>query len=226
MPVSSTTAAPTSTTPVETTPKATSAGSTPFPYPSPSPTQMTWTADNGEAINSAAHQTSYTDPATATTEPQCTAAADSYISAAIDGHNAKRAEHQANPLIWDESLSCIAQRQAATCIFDHLMYVNGGGYGQNLAGGTGTTIDDSIAMWYGEAPEYDSYYGQSNPPFVAGHFTQMVWASTTSLGCATHSCDGSVGTFTGELTVCNYYEFGNMGGAYAENVLPASGSDW
>lgn len=222
---------------------------------------MTWTAgNNGETLNSAAHSTPYADPATATVEPQCTAAASDYIKAALDGHNEKRKEHQvsrtmdkkvaqeeasclfptfpltlcpfdlhvvdyfpmqANAVVWDENLSCIAQRQADTCVFDRLMYVNGGGYGQNLAGGTSTTITDSIEMWYGDAAQYDSYYGQSDPPFVAGHFTQLVWASTTSIGCATKSCDGSTGTFVGELTVCNYFVFGNMGGAYKENVLPA-----
>lgn len=180
-----------------------------------------WT---GEPVNSAAHTTSYADAPEPTVEPRCTAASSDYSKAAIDGHNAKRAQHQAGALVWDDNLSCIAQRQAASCEFDHLMYVNGGGYGQNLAGGSGTTIGDSVEMWYGEVDEYASYYGQSDPPFVAGHFTQMVWVGSTSLGCATHTCDGSTGSFTGDLTVCNYFEAGNMQGDYADNVLPASGS--
>ena len=82
-----------------------------------------------------------------------------------------------------------------------------GGYGQNLAASSPTaSISQHISdYWYnGEAQLYIPYYGQSNPPnLAAGHFTQIVWKGTGSVGCATIDCRrSSLGMW---YTVCNYY---------------------
>ncbi|KAK3726157.1 hypothetical protein LTR37_000305 [Vermiconidia calcicola] len=223
-------------------------GNLPFPYPSghtsvgdwdwsySAPTQMTWTAPTG-AFDSSAHRTSYVlsdengvaTSTTTTKESACTAVPESYKKAALDPHNEHRAKHSANPLVWDDDLACIAQRQAESCVWNHLTYVSGGGYGQNLGGGA--DITGSVDMWYSEAPNFDPYYGQANPggDFGSyGHFTQMVWAYTTSLGCATFDCgsgkEGVPNSATGDLTVCNYFAGGNMGGFYGVYVLPESGA--
>ena len=116
---------------------------------------------------------------TTTTEAACTAAPDSYQKSVVDTHNEMRANHTANPVVWDDKLACIAQRQAKSCIWEHLTYVDGGGYGQNLAGGSGESIEEGIVSWYSEAPNFDGYYGEQNPggDFGSyGHFTQLVWA--------------------------------------------------
>ena len=52
-----------------------------------------------------------------------------------------------------------------------------------------------------------------------GHFSQIVWAASTSVGCATFDCNAqglaNVASDTPKyFTVCNYYPEGNMGGQY------------
>jgi len=66
-------------------------------------------------------------------------------------------------------------------------------------------------MWYDEVdnPGYDF----NNPGFSAGtgHFTALVWKSTTKLGCGV----------SGMYVVCHYCETaGNWRGAFRDNVLP------
>ena len=54
---------------------------------------------------------------------------------------------------------------------------------ENLAAGTGDyTITQGTQAWEDEASAYDP----NNP--VASHFTQVVWKSTTQLGCAVVTC--------------------------------------
>jgi hypothetical protein len=102
----------------------------------------------------------------------------------------------------------------------------GGGYGQNIAN-TGSTASDESSkdpnalvaavisnMWYNdEVPVFlPEYYGLPTPPmgnFVKwGHFSQVVWKSTTSVGCATQFCSSGTEIFpapsSGWFTVCNY----------------------
>jgi hypothetical protein len=81
-----------------------------------------------------------------------------------------------------------------------------------------TSVDPSAVCvaatdaWYNEVGQYD----WSNPGFSmeTGHFTQVVWRGSTSVGYAVAS--GPYGTFV----AAHYVEHGNMSGAFEENVLP------
>ena len=186
-----------------------------FGYSYSAPTQTTWTPDQGEFV-SGEHTTTYyfvsaeqTTSSTVATEAACTRAPQEFIDGALQGTNEHRANHTANPLVWDDNLACQAQRQVDSCVFDHRTYIGGGGYGQNIA--SGVDIAGSVEMWYSEVDNFAGKYGLQNPPvdkdadgneLSCGHFTAMVWAYSTSLGCASKMCDG------GEYIACNYFGSG------------------
>ena len=113
--------------------------------------------------------------------------------------------------------------------------IGGGGYGQNIAmwGSTGDVsesgevafIGQSITeMWYNGELELFNGYGQDQPDMSNfrqwGHFTQIVWKKTTSVGCHVQYCPpGTMSPNMGAFfSVCNYFPPGNVGGAYKENV--------
>jgi hypothetical protein len=116
------------------------------------------------------------------------------------------------------------------------MNINGGGYGQNLAA-QGSSLSDAwtaatalenaiISEWYSEQSIYSRLgaYGKSDPPSTSEdylHFTQVVWKSSTSVGCAVAKCNTNNSLFPNMYmwyTVCNYFPAGNVAGAYASNV--------
>jgi len=137
--------------------------------------------------------------------------------------NEYRAWHQAPPAYWDEGLAQEAQNWvdylAATGQFYH-----GGtdGTGQNLFGSGGVNDDDTAVCldatntWYNEVERYDF----NNPGFSqeTGHFTQVVWKESTSVGYAVARGPGVIG-----IVVAGHYRppgnFTNPG-AFEENVLP------
>ncbi|QRN92792.1 hypothetical protein JRI60_26645 [Archangium violaceum] len=99
------------------------------------------------------------------------------------------------------------------------------GYGENLHwSGTSqaappTATDAALGAtksWYDEV----SRYNFANGGFTAatGHFTQLVWKSTTSVGCAVYNLKGSRWLET--YVVCNYQPSGNYQGQFPQNVLP------
>lgn len=108
-----------------------------------------------------------------------------------------------------------------------------GGYGQNLAswGSSGDISGQELEVaaaavtmqWYnGEVNLYSSYYGMANPPMDSflqwGHFTQLVWKGTKSVGCATVQCPaGSVLSMNAWYTVCNYNEPGKLSSSTFEH---------
>lgn len=137
--------------------------------------------------------------------------------AILDRHNMHRADHCAPPLQWSPKLAAVAQSWAdslkqAGCAFEHSKQSP---YGENLSffAPAGSSSPDDVATgWYNEVSAYDFTKGAFG--FNTGHFTQVVWRGTQSVGCGQSECNG------GELWVCNYDPPGNMSGAFGQNVRP------
>jgi len=104
--------------------------------------------------------------------------------------------------------------------------IGGGGYGQNLAmwgsssnpeafGATGSVARAASNGWYNnellDFPAGD--YGKGSPDMSNfekwGHYSQLVWAGSQKVGCATKFCPaGTLSGFGSWYTVCNYFPAG------------------
>lgn len=154
-------------------------------------------------------------------------------------HNVHRANHSAPDLTWNDTLAATAEKIGKTCSYEHMMTMDGGGYGQNIAAGVKADNVSAVItelFYNGEERAYADAgnYGKSGSAFdnsnfhVWGHMTQIVWTNTTSVGCATVDCSASGLANTGGnvspyFTVCNYYPPGNYEGEYANSVLAPRG---
>ncbi|KAJ3790196.1 CAP domain-containing protein [Lentinula aff. detonsa] len=157
-------------------------------------------------------------------------ATQSFVQATLNSHNIARAQYGASPLTWNSNLYPGTQQWANACVFQH----SGGNYGENLAAAApqSITVQQGVNLWMTEASMYNCkvqficptsqikahHPTDSNPTFSSstGHFTQVVWKSTTSVACATASCN-FLGNGTGYL-VCRYDPPGNYLGQFAQNV--------
>jgi len=109
------------------------------------------------------------------------------------------------------------------------MSVSGGGYGQNLAayGSSGAVSSFSTSLmlaksiinqwYYGEVNSFlPSYYGEATPDMTYfeswGHFSQVVWKGSSTVGCASQYCPlGTIFSgFDSWFTVCNYVAPGKI----------------
>jgi uncharacterized protein YkwD len=134
-------------------------------------------------------------------------------------HNAVRAGVGVGPMTWDPEVAAIAQAWANQCIDQEaplgLIDHNAGrsdGYpeyvGENIYGSSGAASGtDAVALWASEAEDYD--YATNTCAGICGHYTQVVWAASTKLGCGISSCPGLT---YGNSVVCNYAPGGNYGG--------------
>ena len=89
--------------------------------------------------------------------------------------------------------------------------------GENLAQGFLNTTA-AIEAWGNERSKYDfdRPTGFSN---ATGHFTQLVWKDTKSVGCGRKECDnGNNAGSQGWLVVCEYWPAGNVEGEYKSQV--------
>ncbi|PSK43611.1 Repressed by EFG1 protein 1 [Elsinoe australis] len=166
---------------------------------------------------------------TKTSTKPATGVATTYKDAVIAHHNYHRANHSAADITWSDALAATAKKIADTCVYKHNTQMDGGGYGQNIAAGQaagqiGSIISDQF--YNGEVGAFEGLYGQASPDMGNfenwGHMSQIVWKSTTEVGCYTTDCSTNlqlVGSgVPGYFTVCNYKEAGNMAGAYGENI--------
>ncbi|KAG2500271.1 hypothetical protein HYH03_001849 [Edaphochlamys debaryana] len=134
---------------------------------------------------------------------------------ALDVHNFYRSIHGVPDLVWDDRLQKAAQDWADNCWFEHSPL----NFGENLGLGF-LSINGTVDTWYYEVKGYNFKLNTNSQG--AGHFTQVVWKSTTKLGCAIGVCPDGVsyagGIWQGLLFVCEYWPPGNMYGAFKDNV--------
>ncbi|KAL3319874.1 hypothetical protein Ciccas_001449 [Cichlidogyrus casuarinus] len=110
-------------------------------------------------------------------------------------------------LKWDDKLAKTAAVLANKCKMEHdkaedrktpnYEYV-----GQNLA--AGPQVDQFVGMWYGEYKDYTYKSNSCVPGKMCGHYTQVVWDSTTHVGCAVKKCPRTSSFQYGNFLVCNY----------------------
>ncbi|KAL2350790.1 CAP domain-containing protein [Cryomyces antarcticus] len=128
----------------------------------------------------------------------------------LNSTNVYRSQHNATALAWNSSLASSASSWAQGCQWAH----SGGLAGENLASNYMNT-SAAIAAWAAER----EVYSFQHPGFseTTGHFTQLVWKATTSVGCGRMACDGRNG-MQGWFVVCEYWPAGNVAGGFEENV--------
>jgi hypothetical protein len=110
----------------------------------------------------------------------------------------------------------VAAAWAERCLFEH--NPDRGHLGENLAAATldTWTTQQMVAGWASEASDYDYAGNTCAPEKMCGHYTQLVWRSTTGVGCVTRTCtkNSPFGPQfpTWQLWVCNYTPPGNVVG--------------
>ncbi|KAJ4150208.1 hypothetical protein LMH87_010967 [Akanthomyces muscarius] len=117
-----------------------------------------------------------------------------------------RSQHGAEPVSWDQGLADYAVNYANTCAKGH----SGGGHGENLAWGSGWA--NWANLFGNERVKFD--FDNGEPGRETGHFTQLVWKSTSRMGCGWAWCDN----FGEHFVVCSYEKPGNWGGQVRQNV--------
>jgi pathogenesis-related protein 1 len=131
----------------------------------------------------------------------------------LDPHNAARAAVGVAPLVWSTTLENYALTYAQSQIHQCTpLRHSGGPYGENLfwgSAGANWTPQDAVALWVREKQYYHEPTNTCSAPKgqTCLHYTQVVWSSTTDLGCASVRCqDGST------LIICSYNPPGNWAG--------------
>lgn len=166
---------------------------------------------------------------------------DDFKNTVLQVSNDYRKAHDAEPLVWNETLTEYARNWADTCIWKH----SDGPYGENLAFGF-PNASAAVAAW-GDEGQWYNFQKPTGFTEKTGHFTQLVWRSTAEVGCAAINCgysqddkerrdigDTEVGLQSraadgtmraqGWYVVCEYTPAGNVVGRHNRyfklNVLP------
>ncbi|XP_056089987.1 peptidase inhibitor 16-like isoform X2 [Rhinichthys klamathensis goyatoka] len=143
-------------------------------------------------------------------------------STIVDMHNKLRSQVQPSAafmqkVVWDETLRVVAEAYAAKCIWDHNPDLQKLTLGENLYLTTGPfNATAATVSWFEENVDYNYENKFCPEDKMCGHYTQMVWADTNRIGCATHFCDTveGLGFSKSTLLVCDYYPQGNVPGHF------------
>jgi uncharacterized protein YkwD len=131
----------------------------------------------------------------------------------LAAHNAYRASLGLPPLRWSNRLAVNAQRWAV-----HLAEIGQlehSGSGQNLAmAASGTqSLTQLVDLWGSERAYFTNGYfpaiSTTGNWVNVGHYSQMIWRTTTEVGC------GFVENYGRDVLVCDYNPPGNVMGERA-----------
>lgn len=152
---------------------------------------------------------------------------DAYQQDCLKAHNTYRARHGV-PAMWTEPEGLEAAKKSAAYYadkgaIDHSSpFKNGRGealsFFSTANSGTVTSCADTVKGWYDGIRHYD--FNKPGYSFDTGWFTQVVWKSSTQLGCA-HATRQASGRFD-TYVVCLYNPPGNLlgndGAHFRDNV--------
>jgi hypothetical protein len=134
----------------------------------------------------------------------------------LAAHNSERARMGMPPLTWDAALgneaAAYAQQMAFTGMFQHSNRQARRGVGENLWMGTHGAFspESMVGGWSSEKRYFMPGVFPSNSRTGnwedVGHYTQMIWPTTTRVGCALAS------TPRVDYLVCHYATAGNIDG--------------
>jgi len=134
---------------------------------------------------------------------------------ALNFHNKVRADVGSPTLQWSAELAGYAQawadHLAKDCKLEHRPYSGPWAqkHGENIfwGGGEDYTVIHASESWYSEIKDYKYGVLTEKNWYKTGHYTQMVWKSTTHIGIAKATCkDGAI------IIVANYSPSGNYMG--------------
>lgn len=132
----------------------------------------------------------------------------------LKAHNYLRCRHGQNALAWDSTIAASAATWSDTCPSQgsnpaHTRPDGTNAYnlepscGENVAAGY-QSIEAAVEAWYSEITDPGYTPGTINqPPSGTGHYTALIWAATTKLGCSENAC--ASGT-PAPVYVCHYSE--------------------
>ena len=142
-----------------------------------------------------------------------------FVNTILAVHNDERHAVGVPPLVWNNTLAAgakaWAESLAAAGKFEHSTCCGAfKEYGENIAGfdpSQGISAPGGGLMLF--VAEKNNYHGGLITPDIPanqtiGHYTQMVWRNTTSVGCGTGSGD----KLPYSILVCRYYPPGNIFG--------------
>jgi pathogenesis-related protein 1 len=146
-------------------------------------------------------------PRTEPKPPEFTGEETGALAGLSAAHNQVRAGVGVAPLAWSPSLSRYAQDWANQLAANNcqLAHRPNRPYGENLFWtSNGATAQYVVDFWAAEAANYDIETNGCDG--VCGHYTQIVWATTTQVGCGMATCGSQ------QIWVCNYDPTGNLYG--------------
>ncbi|WVR08174.1 hypothetical protein IAU60_005220 [Kwoniella sp. DSM 27419] len=130
----------------------------------------------------------------------------------VTWHNEARAKYGVKPVTWNNDLASYAQQHASPCAG---LARTGGPYGENVVAGLSgwTTSAGLMQQWLDQSSAYTSSHAENAP-----YFTQVVWKSTTQIGCASVDCPAGTQMAGQTYVMCEYKPAGNVAGQYKANV--------
>ena len=141
------------------------------------------------------------------------AAASSLEETLLEAHNQYRSEVGVAPLTWSDTVAASAQAWADRLAAANALEHSSSSYGENLWKGTAGAYSavDMVGSWGDEQQFFIPNAAFPNLSttgswFDVGHYTQIVWADTTQVGCGLATGNGW------DVLVCQYDPPGNFSG--------------
>ncbi len=124
---------------------------------------------------------------------------DAEVADLLAAHNKQRQKVNTPPLRWDCTLGAAAALWAAKGTFGH----SGTSFGENIfvSANSADKVTEAVDKWEDEEHHWNNKTATCESGKVCTHYTQLVWRSTTKIGCTVNR---QVSGKWKLMLVCNY----------------------